>query len=118
MAPSSSFSLSVLRANLARERTMYPWVLVSVFTLLSVVLNIIHAQQELLAQFLAAIPPVALFLSFELLLAQLKETAVRLEAQNSLAEINREIGKRNPSWMKLCGSVRQPSKNWKEKSDD
>ena len=85
------FSLSVLRANLTRERTVYPWVLVSVFTLLSVVLNIIHAQQELLAQFLAAIPPVALFLSFELLLAHLKETAVRLEAQNSLDEIVREI---------------------------
>jgi hypothetical protein len=82
---------SVLRANLARERTVYPWVLVSGFTLLSVVLNIIHAQQEPLAQFLAAIPPVALFLSFELLLAQLKETAVRLEAQNSQDEINREI---------------------------
>ncbi|MAU01167.1 MAG: hypothetical protein CL608_28825 [Anaerolineaceae bacterium] len=85
------FSLSVLRANLTRERTVYPWVLVSVFTLLSVVLNIIHAQQELLAQFLAAIPPVALFLSFELLLAQLKETAVRLEVQNSLDEITREV---------------------------
>ncbi|MCB8927644.1 MAG: DUF2637 domain-containing protein [Ardenticatenaceae bacterium] len=62
------FSLSVLRANLTRERPVYPWVLVSLFTLLSVVLNIIHAQRELLAQFLAAIPPVALFLSFELLL--------------------------------------------------
>jgi len=85
------FSLSVLRANLTREWTLYPWVLVSVFTLLSVVLNIIHAQQQLLAQFLAAIPPVALFLSFELLLAQLKETAVRLETQNSLNEIVREI---------------------------
>jgi predicted transcriptional regulator len=85
------FSLSVLRANLTRERTIYPWVLVSVFTLLSVMLNIIHAQQELLAQFLAAIPPVALFLSFELLLAQLKEMAVRLEAQYSLDEINRGI---------------------------
>lgn len=88
------FSLSVLRANLTRERTVYPWVLVSMFTLLSVVLNIIHAQQELLAQFLAAIPPVALFLSFELLLAQLKETAVRLETQNSLNEIVREIGEK------------------------
>lgn len=85
------FSLSVLRANLTRARTVYPWVLVSVFTLLSVVLNIIHARQELLAQFLAAIPPIALFLSFELLLVQLKETAVRLEAQNSLDEIVREI---------------------------
>lgn len=88
------FSLSVLRANLTRERTVYPWVLVSVFTLLSVVLNVIHAQQELLAQFLAAIPPVVLFLSFELLLAQLKETAVRLEAQNSLDEIVRDIRKK------------------------
>jgi predicted transcriptional regulator len=88
------FSLSVLRANLTRERTVYPWVLVSGFTLLSVVLNIIHAQQELLAQFLAAIPPVALFLSFELLLTQLKETAVRLEVQNSLDEIVREIRKK------------------------
>ena len=95
------FSLSVLRANLTRERTMYPWVLVSGFTLLSVVLNIIHAQQELLAQFLAAIPPVALFLSFELLLAQLKETAVRLEAQNSLAEINREIKKKESELDKI-----------------
>ena len=85
------FSLSVLRANLTGGRTVYPWILVSVFTLLSVVLNIIHAQKELLAQFLAAIPPVALFLSFELLLAQLKETAVRLEVQSSLDEIVREI---------------------------
>ena len=89
------FSLSVLRANLTRERTMYPWVLVSGFTLLSVVLNIIHAQKELLAQFLAAIPPVALFLSFELFLTQLKETAVRLEAKNSLDEIVREIDRKS-----------------------
>ncbi|MBK8904587.1 MAG: DUF2637 domain-containing protein [Anaerolineaceae bacterium] len=102
------FSLSVLRANLVQERTMYPWVLVSVFTLLSVVLNIIHAQQELLAQFLAAIPPVALFLSFELLLAQLKETAVRLETQNSLDEIVREIRKRESE---LDGIVRDRTEN-------
>ncbi|MAU01148.1 MAG: hypothetical protein CL608_28730 [Anaerolineaceae bacterium] len=95
------FSLSVLRANLTRERTMYPWVLVSGFTLLSVVLNIIHAQQELLAQFLAAIPPIALFLSFELLLTQLKETAVRLEAQNSLDEIVQEIHEKESELEKI-----------------
>ena len=95
------FSLSVLRANLTRERTLYPWVLVSVFTLLSVVLNIIHAQQEMLAQFLAAIPPVALFLSFELLLAQLKETAVRLEAQNNLDEIVGEMHEKKSELEKI-----------------
>ena len=69
------FSLGVLRANLLHGRTVYPWILVSVFTMLRVLLNIIHAPQELLAQFLAAIPPVALFLPFELL-GQLKKTAV------------------------------------------
>ncbi len=88
------FSLSVLRANLNRERTVYLWTLVSIFTVLSVILNVIHAERNLLAQFLAAIPPIALFLSFELLLAQLKETAVRLETLKSLAEIVREVRKK------------------------
>jgi predicted transcriptional regulator len=85
------FSLSVLQANLHGERTMYPWALVSLFTLLSVILNIIHAEQNFLAQFLAAIPPLALFLSFELLLSQLRGTAVRLEALSSLDEIVQQI---------------------------
>ena len=95
------FSLSVLRANLNGERTVYPWALVTVFTILSILLNIIHAEKLLLAQFLAAIPPVALFLSFELLLAQLKETAVRLEAQNSLVEIVLEIQEKETELDKL-----------------
>ena len=38
------FSLSVLRANLNREAVLYPWTLVSIFTLLSIILNITHAQ--------------------------------------------------------------------------
>ncbi|MCL4264761.1 MAG: DUF2637 domain-containing protein [Anaerolineae bacterium] len=95
------FSLSVLRANLNRERTVYPWALVSIFTVLSVILNVIHAERDLLAQFLAAIPPLALFLSFELLLAQLKETAVRMEAQNSLDEIVRETRKKESEMDRL-----------------
>lgn len=100
------FSLSVLRANLNRERTLYPWALVSLFTLLSVVLNIIHADENPLAQSLAAIPPLALFLSFELFLSQLKETAVRLEALNSLNQIVRRVRKKEAE---LNGIVRQHS---------
>lgn len=120
------FSLSVLRANLNRERTIYPWALVSIFTVLSVILNVIHAERDLLAQFLAAIPPVALFLSFELLLAQLKETAVRLETQKSLAEIVREVRKKEAELdaivqerleriAKLEGEIGQLEKRKKEK---
>jgi predicted transcriptional regulator len=88
------FSLSVLRANLNTERTIYPWALVSLFTLLSIILNIIHAEKNLLAQFLAAIPPFALFLSFEMLLSQLRGTAVRLEALIGLDEIVQNIQKK------------------------
>ncbi len=90
----------------------------SVFTLLRVQLNIIHAQQELLAQFLAAIPPVALFLSFELLLAQLKETAGDWKHKTAWLKSIAKSKKKNQSWLKLPGIVRQPLKNWKEKSDN
>ena len=58
------FSLSVLRAKLANKPTTYPWVLVGVFILISVVLNIAHAPANLLARVLSGIPPAALFLSF------------------------------------------------------
>lgn len=85
------FSLSVLRANLNRENVLYPWALVSLFTVLSVALNIIHAEQDFLARFLAAIPPVALFLSFELLTSHLKAVTIRLRAIQSLTEIDKEI---------------------------
>ncbi|MCP4238537.1 MAG: DUF2637 domain-containing protein, partial [Aestuariibacter sp.] len=51
------FCLSVLRANLNREKAFYQWILVSVFTLISLSLNIVHAQNNALARFVAAIPP-------------------------------------------------------------
>lgn len=85
------FSLSVLRANLNQESALYPWILVSLFTVLSVILNIVHAPKNFLAQFLASIPPIALFLSFELLMSQLKAMAVRLRATQSLSEITKIV---------------------------
>lgn len=84
------FSLSVLRANLSGDRAAYPWLLVGLFTVLSVVLNIVHAQATLLGRFLAAIPPVALFLSFELLMTQVKAQARRTDAVESLKEITQK----------------------------
>jgi hypothetical protein len=81
------FSLSVLRANLNKERAWYPWLLVGLFTALSVVLNIFHARETVLARVLAAVPPLALFLSFELLMGQVKATVQRAAAFQSLREL-------------------------------
>ncbi|MCZ7673868.1 MAG: DUF2637 domain-containing protein [Chloroflexi bacterium] len=81
------FSLSVLQASLNRDKTLYPWALVAIFTVLSVVLNIVHAPQDFLPRILAAIPPVALFLSFELLMNQVKGTVRRAAAFQSLHDL-------------------------------
>lgn len=81
------FSLSVLQASLNRDKTLYPWALVAIFTVLSVVLNIVHAPQDFLPRILAAIPPVALFLSFELLMNQVKGIVRRAAAFQSLRDL-------------------------------
>ena len=86
-----AFSLSVLRANLNQERTYYPWALVGAFTLISVILNILHAPKNLLAQFLGSIPPIALFLSFELFMSQIQAMNLRAQAVQSLEDVMQAV---------------------------
>ncbi len=120
------FSLSILRANLNQENALYPWVLVSLFTILSVILNIVHAHQNFLAQFLAAIPPIALFLSFELLMSQLKAMAVRLHATQSLSEITKIVQEKQTeldaliaNWTdELDGIVQERTRRVKKLNDE
>lgn len=81
------FSLSVLQASLNREHTRYPWALVGLFTILSISLNILHAPTFPLPRLLAAIPPIALFLSFELLMNQVKGLVNRLGSVQTLQEL-------------------------------
>ncbi len=81
------FSLSVVQVSLNKERPLYPWLLVGLFTVLSVALNVLHAERAFLARVLAAVPPIALFLSFELLMNQVKAAAGRSAARQSLAEL-------------------------------
>lgn len=64
-------SLSVLAFGRAGRSTAYPWTLVTLFSALSVVFNVAHAPDELIAQAVAAIPPLALVLAFELFVRQL-----------------------------------------------
>ncbi|MBX3061275.1 MAG: DUF2637 domain-containing protein [Anaerolineae bacterium] len=81
------FSLSVLQASLNRERPRYPWALVGLFTALSIGLNVLHAPTAPLPRLLAAVPPIALFLSFELLMNQVKHSVRRLGLVQHLQEL-------------------------------
>ena len=66
-------SLSVVRAVADRRRAAYPWLLVLTFSTISVAFNVVHAAPTVVARFVAAIPPAALVLSFELLMRQLRQ---------------------------------------------
>jgi hypothetical protein len=65
-------SLSVVRAVADGRHAVYPWLLVLAFSSISVAFNVVHAAPTLVARFVAAIPPTALVLSFELLMRQLR----------------------------------------------
>ena len=64
-------SLAVLDAVHTGRRAIYPWLLVLGFSALSVTFNVLHAPHNVVAQLVAAIPPLALVLSFELLMRQI-----------------------------------------------
>ena len=64
-------SLAILDAVHSGRRARYPWLLVLAFSTLSVTFNVLHAPHDPVAQLVAAIPPLALVLSFELLMRQI-----------------------------------------------
>ena len=69
-------SLSVVRAVADGRRAGYPWLLVLTFSTISVTFNVVHAAPTVVARFVAAIPPTALVLSFELLMRQLRQQLI------------------------------------------
>jgi hypothetical protein len=99
------FSLSVVQVSLAGERPRYPWVLVGLFTVLSVALNMVHATTEALAKLMAAIPPVALFLSFELLMNQLKTAAQKQSLGETVAGLEQHIADRQAELDKIQAQI-------------
>ncbi len=71
-------SLSVVHAAARQEPAIYPWVLVASFSSLSVLFNILQAQPTPLARLVAAVPPLALVMSFELLTKQVRTRQERV----------------------------------------
>ncbi len=77
-------SLAVLHAILTSGPATYPWLLVLAFSTTSVIFNVLHAPPSVVARLVAAIPPLTLVLSFELLMRQLRH---RLTARPRLLAI-------------------------------
>ncbi|HEY83702.1 MAG TPA: DUF2637 domain-containing protein [Chloroflexi bacterium] len=74
------FSLAVVRNAILREKTLWPWTLVGLYTAATIAFNILHAPNNTVARVVAVVAPLSLFLSFETLMAQLKSEVRRHNA--------------------------------------
>jgi hypothetical protein len=81
--------LTVIRANVVRERAWLPWCMVLGFTIASIAYNILHASPDLLARSIASLPPLVVFLSLEMLSGQLR-SAVR-KADKEFRKSQKEV---------------------------
>ena len=88
-----SASLAVLRNSLVSERTWYQWILVGVFTVLSIAFNAIHAPDTWLARAVFAIPPAVVFLAFELLVSQVKSAVKRHAVSQTLQAMTEAVSR-------------------------
>lgn len=84
------FSLAVVRNGLLGERTAWPWVLVILFTLGTIILNGIHSDGRYVSIAVAVVAPIALVLAFETSMAMLKSDVKRAGLVRSIAEIEQE----------------------------
>lgn len=71
------FSLAILRASLLNERTFWYWVMVICFAIATTGFNFVHAPANTLARIVAIVPPVALLLSFEVLMSMVRSNVRR-----------------------------------------
>lgn len=83
-------SLAVLRASLNSEGKVYQWTLVGAFTLASIAFNVVHAPTTLLARSIFALPPLVVFLAFELLMKQTGAMVKRQGATESIETLAAE----------------------------
>lgn len=99
-----AFSVSVVRAELAKERTAVLWSMILLFTAVSVLLNVEHSNtiptepignSRWLRPFVYALAPLALLASFESLMAQVRSAVKRGVILDSLAELKAHVAELN-----------------------
>lgn len=80
-------SLVVLRRALEGQSTLLAWFVVGCITAMSTVFNVIHAPANLVSQAVYAIPPVVVFISFEMLM-----TLVRMDIGKNSINLKKSYG--------------------------
>jgi 5-methylcytosine-specific restriction endonuclease McrA len=81
------FSLAVVHTYLQSESPVKQWALVGVYTLGTIAFNIAHADASTMARIVAAIPPISLFFSFEMLMRQLRLSIQKHEISCKIEEM-------------------------------
>jgi uncharacterized protein YerC len=99
------FSLAVVRNALRGEQTAWPWFLVGLYTLATIVFNLVHAPSTWTAWAVAVVAPVSLFLSFETLMSQFYSEVKRSAVVQSLADLSAEVSKVQAKRDSLAGQV-------------
>lgn len=76
-------SLSILRASLLQEPTLYLWLLAGLAIVVSIAFNIAHAPATVAGRAVAMIAPLAMFGSFEVFIGQIRRNSERVGMQES-----------------------------------
>lgn len=89
------FSLAVVQSNLNNEPAYRRWLMVALYTIATIAFNVYHAPANLAAQIVAVVAPVTLFLSFETLMAMLKNGVIKRNLIASLSQLKQELERLN-----------------------
>lgn len=81
-------SMSVVRAVIESRPAWHPWALLLVFSTISVAGNVAHGPPTAVGRLVAAVPPVALVLAFDLLMRQVQ---LRLGDPRTVACVQNEV---------------------------
>ena len=92
-----SGSLLILRNSLRQESTRFGWLVLSVFTFVSIMFNVAVSPNNLLSQASHAIPPITLMVSIEILLSIVRSDLSSLEKdRREVTEVTQSKGDVTP----------------------
>jgi predicted DNA-binding protein YlxM (UPF0122 family) len=99
------FSLATVNAYLQIESVWKQWTLVGIYTVATTTFNVLHAPQNFQAQIVAAIAPMSLFFSFELLMSQLKNSVSRQGVIDSITQLAQKLESMTQSAQNLTEEI-------------
>ncbi len=95
------YNIMALQSSLNGERNRYAWFLIVMTTLVSVLLNLVHAIETLpesllriLAPTMAAIPPLVIFGAFHLVVLRIEESTRRTNVLNTLSDLETAVAQK------------------------